>query len=347
MTAGSAADPVGEGEAAGLLAPLGAYSSVLLAVSGGPDSLALLLLAARWARVTPDAPVLAVATVDHALRDESAGEAATVGRVATGLGLPHAVLVWTGPKPTAGVQRVAREARYALLAAHARAIGAGAIITGHHADDQAETVLMRLLAGSGPAGLAGMRPMRPLGGLALLRPLLGIPKTRLVATVAAAGLVPVDDPGNASPRFARGRLRRLMPLLAAEGLDRDRLLRLATRAARAEGALVVAADQAFAGLVRREGDGVVLDPGFASLPAEIAVRLLLRACGEAKAGIAAENAGPARLARAETLASALQAAIAGGQTLVRTLAGCRVAASGHGFVTITPESERRRGRRQG
>ncbi|MFZ4533887.1 MAG: tRNA lysidine(34) synthetase TilS, partial [Alsobacter sp.] len=290
MTADGAADPISEDEAAGLLAPLRAFPSVVLAVSGGPDSLALLLLAARWARATPDARGLFVATVDHALRPESAGEAAIVGRLADGLLLPHTVLVWAGPKPVTGVQRTAREARYALLATHAQATGAGAIVTGHQADDQAETVLMRLLAGSGPAGLAGMRPARPLGGLLLLRPLLDIPKARLVATVEAAGLQPVDDPGNSSLRFARGRLRRLMPLLAAEGLDRDRLLRLAQRAARAEAALASAASDAFARLARQKGDGFVLDPGFAALPEEIAVRLLLRACEVAQAGSATGRA---------------------------------------------------------
>jgi tRNA(Ile)-lysidine synthase len=168
-----------------------------------------------------------------------------------------------------------------------------------------------------------------------------------VATVEAAGLRSVDDPGNASPRFARGRLRRLMPLLAAEGLDRDGLLRLARRAARAEAAIVAAADDAFARLVRPQEDGLVLDPGFAALPEEIAVRLLLRACGEAKAGTATESTGPARLARAERLAAVLQAAVAGGQPVVRTLAGCQVAADRHGLVTIMAESPRRRGRRQG
>ncbi len=347
MTAGGAADPVGEDEAAGLLAPLSAFPAVVLAVSGGPDSLALMHLAARWVRATPHAPHLLVATVDHVLRAESAAEAAAVGRAATRLGLSHAVLVWTGPKPATGVQRAAREARYALLAAHAHATGAGAIVTGHQADDQAETVLMRLLAGSGPAGLAGMRPARPLGGLLLLRPLLGLAKARLVATATAAGLAPVDDPGNASLRFARGRLRRLMPMLAAEGLDRDRLLRLAQRAARAEAGLVAAADDAFARLVRRQGDDVVLDPGFAALPEEIAVRLLLRACGVAQASTVKGRAGPTRLMRAERLAAELQAAHHDRRALVRTLAGCRVAADCHGLVTIMAESRRRRGRRQG
>jgi tRNA(Ile)-lysidine synthase len=347
MTALGAADPVGEDEAAGLLAPLRAFPSVLLAVSGGPDSLALMHLAARWARKTPDAPALAVATVDHGLRAESEAEAAAVRSLATSLGLPHTVLVWTGPKPSTGVQSAARDARYALLAAHARAIGAGAVVTGHQSDDQAETVLMRLLVGSGPAGLAGMRPARPLDELMLLRPLLDIPKVRLVATVEAAGLTSVDDTGNASPHFARGRLRRLMPLLATEGLDRNRLLRLSQRAARAEKALADTADAAFARLVRRQGGVVVVYPGFAALPGEIAVRLLLRACAVAKACTATERAGPARLERAERLAAVLQEVGSTGRGLVRTLAGCRVAADGHGFVTITPESERRRGRRQG
>jgi tRNA(Ile)-lysidine synthase len=189
--------PIGAAEAEGLLASLARHRHVLLAVSGGPDSTALMLLAARHAAASL---TIGVATVDHGLRPGSALDAEAVVKVGRSLGLDPVVLRWEGPKPTGAIQEKAREARYALLAAHATAIGATAVVTAHHADDQAETVLMRLVRGSGPAGLAAMRPDASLGAVRLLRPLLPVDKARLVATVRAAGLPVLNDPMNSDPR---------------------------------------------------------------------------------------------------------------------------------------------------
>ena len=186
---------------------------VLLAVSGGPDSSALMQAAAALGGAVQ------VATVDHGLRPGSGAEADAVGRAAARLGLPHATLRWAGSKPGRGLQEAARTARYALLCAHAEAIGAGLVLTGHTRDDQAETVLMRLAAGSGTAGLAGMRAERVLApGIVLGRPFLHLPKAILTAWCEARGIPYLRDPSNADLRFARGRLRATWPALEREGL---------------------------------------------------------------------------------------------------------------------------------
>jgi tRNA(Ile)-lysidine synthase len=219
-----------------LLAPLTAATSLLVAVSGGPDSTALLLMVAEWAarRVTAR---IAAATVDHGLRPESAAEAQGVADLCERLGVPHAILLWTGAKPSTRLQERAREARYRLLVEHARAIGADTIVTAHHANDQAETVLFRLMRGSGVAGLRGMEPMSRRDGVAIARPLLGVEKSALIAFVKARGAAFFEDPSNAELRFARPRLRALIAGLAGEGLSAEGLARLARRAAEADEAL--------------------------------------------------------------------------------------------------------------
>ena len=153
------------------------------------------------------------------------------------LGVPHAILRWTGAKPSTRLQERAREARYRLLVEHARAIGADTIVTAHHADDQAETVLFRLMRGSGVAGLRGMEPMSRRDGVSIARPLLGVDKSALVAFAARRGAAFVEDPSNAELRFARPRLRALIAGLAGEGLGAEGLARLARRAAEADEAL--------------------------------------------------------------------------------------------------------------
>ncbi len=221
----------------------------LLAVSGGPDSTALLHAAA--AARGPAA--LHAATVDHGLRPEARDEAEAVARQAEALGIPHTILTWApdGPPPGTGIQAAARTARYRLLAARAAEVGAARLLTAHTRDDQAETVLMRLCAGSGPAGLAGMRPERDLGaGLTLARPFLHLAKASLVAWCEARGAAYLRDPSNRDERFARARLRRVLPLLAAEGLTVERLVRLAERAARDDAALDRLAADALARLTR-------------------------------------------------------------------------------------------------
>ncbi|MGJ0509255.1 MAG: tRNA lysidine(34) synthetase TilS [Methylocystis sp.] len=215
-----------------LLAP---HPGLLLAVSGGPDSVALMLLCARWPGRA--AHRIDVATVDHGLRPGSRDEAEQVGNWARALGFTHHLLSWAGEKPATRIQERAREARYRLLADCARAIGASAIVTAHHADDQAETILFRLTRGSGVAGLSGMSPASALGPVALLRPLLASRKSALVGLCEAAGHPYVADPSNADDAYARVRLRKLAPVLDGLGLDTEALLRLGARAAQADAAL--------------------------------------------------------------------------------------------------------------
>ncbi len=182
-----------------------------LAVSGGSDSLALLHLAAGWARQA--GAELTVFTVDHGLRPEAAGEAAAVAEVSAGLGLPHRTLRWAAPR--AG-QAAARDARHRLLAAALRSAGGRLLLTGHTADDQAETMLLRMRQGSGWYGLAGMRrlslsPVWPEGeGVWIARPLIGLGREALREGLRARGAGWSEDPSNLNPAFERVRMRRLL-----------------------------------------------------------------------------------------------------------------------------------------
>nr|WP_246549233.1 tRNA lysidine(34) synthetase TilS [Ancylobacter oerskovii] len=265
---------------ASLFAAFLPHRAVLLAVSGGPDSTALMLLAQQWRVAMAEGPVLHVASVDHGLRREAAGEAAAVGLLAARLGLSHVVLPLDRPLSRSGIQEAARDARYAALVRHAQAVGAAAIATGHTLDDQAETVLFRLMRGSGLSGLAGMPAERLMPGeVALLRPLLGLRKAELVAACRQADAGFVEDPSNRDPRFTRARLRLLLPQLEREGLGAERLARLAARVARADAALEAMADQAADAVLEILPAGVfrLSRPDFTLLPAEIGLRLLGRA----------------------------------------------------------------------
>lgn len=195
-----------------ILAAIGGFETrpmLAVAVSGGPDSMALMLLADRWARMRGgEAWGL---TVDHGLRRESADEAR---RVASWLGaraIPHAILPWIGAKPASGIQEAAREVRYRLLAAWCRERGVLHLLAAHHLEDQIETYLIRRRAGSGLEGLAGMAAMRELRGCRLVRPLLAMPRTRLAALLAAEGQPFLRDPSNLNPVFERARLRLAVP----------------------------------------------------------------------------------------------------------------------------------------
>ncbi|HTZ03200.1 MAG TPA: tRNA lysidine(34) synthetase TilS, partial [Xanthobacteraceae bacterium] len=158
----TAEEAIRDGEANALFSGLEHLRGLILAVSGGPDSTALLLLAARWAKSNRPAPKLLAVTVDHGLRPEAAGEAVQVKRLARRLGVSHRTLYWRGKKPRSGVQEAARNARYRLLANAAKRTGYAHILTAHTLDDQAETVLFRLARGSGLGGLAGMAHASPV-----------------------------------------------------------------------------------------------------------------------------------------------------------------------------------------
>ena len=211
------------------------------------------------------------------------------------------------------------------------------MLTGHTRDDQAETVLLRLCAGSGPAGLAGMRPDRGLApGIRLGRPFLGLPKAALVAWCAGRGVAYAEDPSNADPRFARVRLRAARAALEREGLTPARLARLAGRAARDEAALRACAERALAAALL-PGDGPVRLDGaaLARLPEALALRGLDSALERA-------GAAPRRLERLEGLVlGALLPALRRGEAIRRTLAGLLIAADAAGIVTLAPAPARR------
>lgn len=316
-------------------APLTGASGIVAAVSGGPDSMALMGLLAGWRH--PGRPTVFVATVDHGLRPGSAGEAALVAQEAERLGLPHRMLRWEGPKPSRGLPEAAREARYRLLVTLACETGASHLVTAHTQDDQAETVLMRLARGSGPAGLAGMRPEVERDGIRHLRPLLGIAKADLVALCRRNGWPFVEDPTNRDEAFARPRWRRLAPALAAEGLTPDRLAQLAGRMLRADQALDVKSKAALAAARRPEGD---LEAGaLLAEPLEIAIRALALALAEMR------PAGePLRLERVEACTEAVLTAAREGRALRRTLGGVLLNLDPRGRLTLAPEPARRRGR---
>lgn len=257
-------------DALGALWPKREQGRLGLAVSGGPDSLALLLLAAAALPGQVEA-----ATVDHRLRPASAAEAAAVAAACALLGVRHAILaVDVAP---GNIQSEAREARYAALGQWAAEHGLSALATAHHADDQAETLLLRLNRASGVAGLAGARARSQVPGAALplLRPLLGWRKDELVGLVAAAGLQAATDPSNVDDRFDRARLRKA--LVAAEWLDVPRIAQSAAHLADADAALDWAARREWAECVTSEGLGLSYRP---QAPRAIALRVLARIVGE-------------------------------------------------------------------
>ena len=277
---------------------------VALAVSGGPDSLALLLLAhaARPGEIC-------AATVDHRLRPEAADEAVMVADACGDLDIPHAILAVDVAHDPRGAQAAARHARYAALAGWAVARGASALATAHHLDDQAETMLMRLARGAGIAGLSGIRRTRPLEqapGVTLVRPLLGWRKAELEYIVVAAGLTAVDDPSNRDPRFDRTRAR---SLLQGGWPAPERLAAVAQRLGEAEEALAWSSAVLMAQRLTFTSDNASID--VAHLPREHRRRLL-------RAGISA--LAPDAVLRGDEVDRLLDALDAG---RVATLAGLR------------------------
>jgi tRNA(Ile)-lysidine synthase len=355
--------PISARNAKRLFADWSGVPAIVLAVSGGPDSIALMWLAARWRRALARGPRLVAVTVDHGLRAEAAAEAREVKRLARILDLPHRTVWWSGVKPRTGLPAAARAARYRLLAQAARAHGATHVLTAHTRDDQAETLLMRMLRGSGIAGLAAMARESEREGVLLARPFLNVSKSQLIATLKKAKIDFADDPTNRDLNFTRPRIRTLMPLLATEGGDVRNLARLASRLARANAAVEVLVDGAerYLALMGREASHPVfgaktadaktsgaktLDEktfdakAFAAMPEEIRLRLLLRAIDRFG------HEGPAELGKVETLLSALDRAAAEktagrGMRLKQTLAGALVSLI-DGRIRVEPAPPRRR-----
>ncbi len=293
------------------LARLEATGRLAIAVSGGADSMALLTLA--YAALPGQ---IVAATVDHRLRVAAADEAAMVAAYCAALAVPHTILTPEAPIAGASIQAQAREARYALLARWARDAGALALLTAHHADDQAETFLMRAVRGSGAAGLAGVRARATIAGFPVLRPLLGWRRDDLRRIATDAGVPFVDDPSNADARHDRTRFRAL--LAETPALDPIALARSAAALAEAEAALVFVTDRLWAERTRDptphrhagldpvsgaadgdlRGSGYRVEPGMTAkgaaeespltldvsdLPRELRRRLARRAIGETRA----------------------------------------------------------------
>ena len=328
---------IDEARIASLLAPLAKAKGLLLAVSGGPDSTALLIMASLWA-AAGDRPRVEVATVDHGLREEARAEAEAVAEHARRRGLKHHLIVWRGAKPKSRIQELAREARYRLLAERAVKIGADHIVTAHHADDQSETVLFRLLRGSGPSGLRGMEAVTERHGVKLARPLLSLTKADLLAFCRAQGEGFAEDPTNADPRYARTRMRRLAALLAEEGLGASEVARLSRRAARMEQVVAKATRAAGERLKLSKSKGVYSANALFGEPDEVALRLLAGEIGR----IGESEPRRIRLEKIESLEEALRSSVEDGKAFAATLAGVTIKLTSKGELSIRKAPPRRR-----
>ncbi len=316
------------------LGPFETRPRVAVAVSGGADSLCLTVLANRWAeRRGGDITAL---TVDHGLRPEAGEETRRLGLWLDALSIDHRVLPWTGPKPLTGVQAAARRARYDLMNSWCREAGVLHLLLAHTRDDQAETLLLRLSAGSGADGLASMSAIRETPDVRLLRPFLEVPKTVLVATLGAECQAWIEDPSNRDVKFARIRVRQA---LKDADIRTEALARTAHRFGRARAALETAASQVLACSVR------VHPAGFAHLdrarlenaPEEVSLRALSRVI----AAIGGREHGP-RLNKLERLHGEMfSAAASPAYPFAGTLGGCRIisqSGSGGGKFLICREA---------
>ena len=312
-------------------------ASAVLGISGGADSMTLLVLARALRHVGNDMPIV-VATVDHGLRPGSAAESRWVAEQAKAAGFEHRMLPWAGPKPSSGIQDAARVARYGLLASLVdreslpRPVG---ILLGHHLDDQAETFLMRLGRGSGLDGLAGMAEVRSLPncyGIELVRPFLAIAKSRLVATLQAHGIAWIEDPSNQDPAFERVRIRKALAELAALGIGAHEIGLTMRRLARARDAIRAETEALLLRSLHVHGGafGRIAASVFDEATADVSIRLVQR--------LIVMFGGPderPRLARIEELADRLSS-----DSCTATLAGCRISRTGEDIQAVREPGRR-------
>jgi tRNA(Ile)-lysidine synthase len=310
LTASPPAEPLTLAEFAAALASLALFERrprLAVAVSGGPDSLSLVILADRWARERQGE--ICALTVDHRLRPESSAEIRLLHSWLSTRAIRHEILTWSADKPVVGIQQAARRARYALLADWCQTHGCLHLLTAHHREDQAETHLIRCRANSGANGLAGMSAIRELADCRILRPLLGVAKARLVALLGAERQPFITDSSNRDPIFERSRLRTtgVVPVGAALGALLDDIRKLGHERAAHERKC----DRLLAQTVVLHPAGFgVLDPRLAVAPSNIAERAL-------QAIIAAIGGRPypARRERVARLRGMLAAANRRGHTL--------------------------------
>ena len=328
-TSGPDASPVDAAEFAHRLDSFGPFESrptLAIGLSGGGDSMALALLAANWARAHGGTAV--ALTVDHGLRAESAAEAARMGEWARARGMAHFVLPWTGPKPATGLMAAARAARYGLMSRWCRDHGVLHLLLAHQLEDQIETFLLRLARKSGREGLAGMSAMVETPDIRLLRPLLGVERARLRATLSARDETWLEDPTNDDRAFARVRMRALLPQLASAGLDMATLAGLILKL----GHRRVAHETALADLLARAA--AIYPEGWAVLGREALAQAEETIALAALAHVAMTVGGLAYPPRRARLAR-LNAALGGGpEPPARTLGGCLWTKRGRQIVIL-------------
>lgn len=314
-----------------------------VAVSGGGDSVALMLLLADWAAASSLPPPV-VLTVDHGLREGSGDVARDVVRLAKRFGLKAHVLVWRGPKPEADIEAEARRARYALMGEWCARHNVRGLYVAHSLEDQAETFILRLARGSGLDGLAAMRPLAPFPlpsfeTLRVVRPLLGFPRETLRSYLQSRDVSWSEDPMNGDPRFARVQIRQAWPALAELGLSPGRVASAARHLARARDALEDATLRFIDDACRFESDRILVDASYFTIaPAEVGLRALAQILSQ----MSGETYRP-RFARLERLFVQIRD---GELKTARTLQGCRIgrAPKGEGaqFLVVTREKGRAR-----
>lgn len=328
--------------------------TIAVAVSGGPDSMALCRLAQEWA--VPRGVKVVGLTVDHRLRDEAAVEAATVSQWLDAIDVPHETLVWqegaTVKQLDRSPQAAARDARFDLMTTWCGENNVTCLLTAHHADDQAETFLMRLIRGSGVDGLAAMSGETARGGMRVLRPLLTVTKTDLISTCKRFNQPWVHDPSNDNDSYARTRIRNVMAALESEGLHRDRLLKTVTHMQRAQTAIESAVTDvmelaAKAG-TKDESAGLTVDVAvLCSAPDEVALRGLAR-CLKTVSGAPYAPRFDSLERVFRDLKGSLKISSNGdpkidmkaGEWTDRTLHGCQLRLA-TGYLTVTKEGQRR------
>jgi tRNA(Ile)-lysidine synthase len=311
--------PLREREFSDLMVPLGPFEpnpKLAVAFSGGADSTAMVLLAARW--VKRRGGKVSAVTVDHGLRQASAAEAKLAQLRIKALGIDGTILRWKNSQPSSGIQNAARKARYELMSSWCRRKGILHLLLAHHQEDQAETMLHRLGRQTGADGLAGMARIRETADVRLLRPCLNVSRNRLQALVEAQGLEWVEDPSNQDPAYARVRLRNLLPALEVEQISPVALggtaLRLAEirQSMENQAALVLAKSAEMSSLgYARIGSAAIIDT-----EREIARRILERLLGTVGG-----NLYPARRHAADHLLDDIRR---NSHFKARTLAGCRI-----------------------
>ncbi len=330
---------------------IGVAPRIVLALSGGGDSTALMKLLGNWAKADGRSGAkssLDALIVDHGLRSGSSGEAKKVASAARAAGWRAHILKWSGDKPKSNIEDAARRARYALMGKWCQKHKTRFLFVAHTRDDVAETFLLRLGRGSGVDGLSAMRAVAPyplagFGELAIARPLLDFGREELRCYLESEGVAWLEDPMNKDPRFSRVRVRALMPALEAAGLSQQRIVDAARHLARARAALDADTDELLRAHASIDASGKFLVDrrALCAAPREIGLRALSQ--------LIVEVSGASYRPRFECLMALYSALCATPKFRARTLHGCRIGLApkrlqlfGEGTLEIRREPARKR-----